>query len=291
MKDVKLVADISEQPITDYTTFWGKIKGDIEKQEDLVKYIKNIKSSLSNNIDDLKIKLSKLFTINDEYKIEGFSVNEDSEGVVEDFLVITDKKVISLPTKEITKTSQLINDGEGDFDSEGNINSFVTQSELDSIEIPTKTSQLTNDGDGISRFATEEYVDENGGKIDKIEVNGVEQEIVNKTVNINIVNSPLIVHMIPEDGREISDKTFGEIKEAFDLGKSVIFFSYSGGQGSIESTSSIMTYYSYSIYAGDYPSASGSVYTGVGGYNILIDYDHIPQTVEELDSCYLYMSY
>lgn len=54
------------------------------------------------------------------------------------------------------------------------------------IVVPTKTSDLTNDGDGQSPFATEDYVDTNGGKIDKIEVNGVEQQIVNKTVDITV---------------------------------------------------------------------------------------------------------
>lgn len=56
------------------------------------------------------------------------------------------------------------------------------------VEVPTKVSDLTNDGDGTtgSRFATESYVDENGGKIDKIKVNNVEQTISNKTVNITV---------------------------------------------------------------------------------------------------------
>ena len=51
---------------------------------------------------------------------------------------------------------------------------------------PTKTSDFTNDGDGTSNYATEDYVDLNGGKIDKIKVNNVEQTITNKEVNINV---------------------------------------------------------------------------------------------------------
>ena len=54
------------------------------------------------------------------------------------------------------------------------------------ISVPTKTSDLTNDGDGTSVFATETYVDTNGGKIDKIKVNDTEQAIANKTVNLTI---------------------------------------------------------------------------------------------------------
>lgn len=54
------------------------------------------------------------------------------------------------------------------------------------ITVPTKTSDIENDGDGESPFATEDYVDEFGGKIDTIKVNGVEQEIVDKTVDIAV---------------------------------------------------------------------------------------------------------
>ena len=53
---------------------------------------------------------------------------------------------------------------------------------------PTKLSDFTNDGDGTSgsRFATESYVTTNGGKIDKIKVNGTEQTITNKAVDITV---------------------------------------------------------------------------------------------------------
>lgn len=55
-------------------------------------------------------------------------------------------------------------------------------------EIPINMSELTNDGDGTtgSRYATEDYVSLNGGKIDKIMVDGIEQEIVNKEVDIDL---------------------------------------------------------------------------------------------------------
>ena len=53
---------------------------------------------------------------------------------------------------------------------------------------PTKLSDFTNDGDGTteSKFATEDYVNTNGGKIDKIKVNGTEQTIINKAVDITV---------------------------------------------------------------------------------------------------------
>ena len=54
------------------------------------------------------------------------------------------------------------------------------------LTIPTATSDLTNDGDGESPFATEDYVDENGGKIDVIKVNNTALPISNKSVNIDL---------------------------------------------------------------------------------------------------------
>lgn len=54
------------------------------------------------------------------------------------------------------------------------------------VTVPTSTSDLTNDGDGNSPFATEAYVGTNGGKIDKIQVNGTDQPITSKTVNITV---------------------------------------------------------------------------------------------------------
>lgn len=54
------------------------------------------------------------------------------------------------------------------------------------VEVPTATSDLTNDGDGTSNFATEAYVQQNGGKIDTISVNGTQQTITNKNVDITV---------------------------------------------------------------------------------------------------------
>lgn len=54
------------------------------------------------------------------------------------------------------------------------------------LTIPTSTSDLINDGDGTSDFATESYVDQNGGKIDVIQVNSTALPISNKTVNIDL---------------------------------------------------------------------------------------------------------
>ena len=54
------------------------------------------------------------------------------------------------------------------------------------VSVPTATSEITNDGDGSSLFATEDYVEQHGGKIDTISVNGTDQPITNKKVNIAV---------------------------------------------------------------------------------------------------------
>lgn len=59
------------------------------------------------------------------------------------------------------------------------------------LAIPTSTSDLTNDGDGESPFATEDYVDENGGKIDVIKVNNTALPISEKAVNIDLTDYAL----------------------------------------------------------------------------------------------------
>lgn len=75
------------------------------------------------------------------------------------------------------------------------------------VTVPTKVSDLTNDGDGTtgSRFATETYVDQNGGKIDKIKVNGTEQTITNKAVDITV---PTKVSDLTNDGDGTSGSEF-----------------------------------------------------------------------------------
>ena len=71
--------------------------------------------------------------------------------------------------------------------------------------IPTKTSDLTNNGDGTSNYATESYVDTNGGKIDKIFVNGNEQTISNKTINLSV---PTKLSDLTNDGNYVVDENY-----------------------------------------------------------------------------------
>ena len=222
IRDDKVVADVSTAPTEDYVTFWGKIKGDLLKQTDLIDYINKIKNGLNVSVEKLRLQLNRLSTIisgDDKHQIDKLYLECDSEGNLQNLVITTNDVTINLPVKEFleseyvnkdefnssvdelessieeleskipTSTSQLVNDGDGE-------SSFATQSYLEeyvnnaiSSEIPTKTSDLINDGDGTSQFATQEYVSENGGKIDVIKVNGVIQPIVDKTVNITIPKS------------------------------------------------------------------------------------------------------
>lgn len=74
-------------------------------------------------------------------------------------------------------------------------------------DLPAKTSDLTNDGDdGTSKFATEEYVDDNGGKIDSISINGTAQAIdSNKNVDLKIQEFAVFTY---------NQTTFAEIQAA-----------------------------------------------------------------------------
>ena len=72
---------------------------------------------------------------------------------------------------------------------------LVPVSKAVDVTVPTKVSDLTNDGDGTqgSAFATEDYVDQNGGKIDSISVNGTPQTIdANKNVDLDIPDGAFV---------------------------------------------------------------------------------------------------
>lgn len=73
------------------------------------------------------------------------------------------------------------------------------------ITVPTKTSDLTNDGNGTSNFATEAYVNQNGGKIDTISVNGTAQTITNKNVNLTV---PTKLSDLTNDGNFVTDASY-----------------------------------------------------------------------------------
>ena len=79
----------------------------------------------------------------------------------------------------------------------------VTDGDVDII-VPTKLSELDND----TKFATEDFVTTNGGKIDSISVNNVAQDILNKNVNIKVpVNTSEINNNSGYITKEVSDLT------------------------------------------------------------------------------------
>lgn len=124
-----------------------------------------------------------------------------------------------------TAVSELTNDGDGTQGSRFATENYVdanggkidkvkkngTEIQIDStdksvnITVPTKTSDVQNDGDGQSPFATEAFVGTNGGKIDKIKVNGSEQTITNKEVNITM---PTKLSDLTNDGDGTQGSTF-----------------------------------------------------------------------------------
>lgn len=80
------------------------------------------------------------------------------------------------------------------------------------VTVPTATSDLTNDGDGESPFATQEYVGTNGGKIDKITVNGTEQAITNKTVALTVPTA--VSDLTNDSGYQTASDVSGSITTA-----------------------------------------------------------------------------
>ncbi|MBQ7687175.1 MAG: hypothetical protein IJT28_08110 [Bacteroidaceae bacterium] len=92
-------------------------------------------------------------------------------------LTVTNKAVnVTVPTA----VSDLTNDS--GFQTASQVSTAISNA------LPTKTGDLTNNGDGStgSLYATQAWVNTNGGKIDTIKVNNTAQTITNKTVNITV---------------------------------------------------------------------------------------------------------
>lgn len=113
-----------------------------------------------NNEDQLDSVLDEVAQIDSEFDSVS-DIDSDLEKVVE---------VIIAPFESISVNGEHI-----EPDENKNVN----------IEIPTKTSGFENDGDGTSPYATEDFVETNGGKIDSISIDGVNQTIdENKNVDL-----------------------------------------------------------------------------------------------------------
>ena len=122
-------------------------------------------------------RLEQLFGTKDEVDAVDTKVDTLSDRV--DDIIAEGGEPNVLETVKVNNTTLPITDKAVNIDLSGY---------AETSDVPTKTSDLTNDGDGTSNFATESYVDTNGGKIDKIKVNNVEQTMTNKTVNIDLSN-------------------------------------------------------------------------------------------------------
>ena len=168
--------------------------------------------TLSDRVDDIVAEGGEPNTI-ESISVNGTTVTPDAN------------KNVALTTP--TSTSDLTNDGDGtsNFATEayvatngGKIDKIKvngTEQTIDTadksvnVTVPTKVSDLQNDGDGTSgsAFATEDYVDTNGGKIDKIKVNGAEQTISaqDKSVNITV---PTNLSQLQNDGDGTQGSTF-----------------------------------------------------------------------------------
>ena len=154
---------------TSLFTLMGKIealielfKQEISDKETLIVKVEELANKISEmHLDDAIIKIE---LINDKLVIT------ESDNNKYELDIFNSSKFVSLENDVNTlKTS--VNELSGTINNKANIS-----------DIPTKTSQLEND----SNFATQSYVQENGGKIDTISVNGTDQVITNKKVNISI---------------------------------------------------------------------------------------------------------
>lgn len=143
-----------------------------------------------------------------------------------------------------TATSNLTNDGDGtsnyatelyveshggkiDTVSVNGTAQTITNKNVN-ITVPVATSSLTNDGaDGTSPYASQAWVNENSGKIDKIKVNSVEQTITNKEVDLTV---PTKVSDLTNDsnfqtGAEVDTKISNALTSAMTYKGSVASYS------------------------------------------------------------------
>ena len=122
VKNTKVTANVtssSDKEQVEYVTFWGQLKGNLEKQTDLSKALSAIKRSI-NDLSTKYLRKQDKLTPGDNIAIE-----KNSE----------DDLVINGPTH----TSQLVNDENGDASSEGLFIPFTTLPEVEEVLEPIKT--------------------------------------------------------------------------------------------------------------------------------------------------------
>ena len=97
-------------------------------------------------------------------------------------------------------------------------------------------------------------------------------------------STPLIVTSYYDDGATFLDKTFGEIRQAFEAGRTVLLISDSSWETTLSVTLGNLSSVEY--YVDEY-SANGNVTFKSGGYSCAIP--EAPYTLEALDAQYPYM--
>ena len=149
----------------------------------IVAWIKQ-KFALDSDLDALDAKVDQIIAEGGEpnvietVKVNGTALTPVNKAV--DVTVPTEQNIRTYA--EETVDNMLLLGGDDTPASKGYVNDAVS-----GITVPTKTSDLTNDGDGQSNFATEDYVDQNGGKIDSISIDGTAQTIdANKNVALDL---------------------------------------------------------------------------------------------------------
>lgn len=117
--------------------------------------------------------------------------------------ITSNKNNISINANEIAALKTITSDQNSEIVTlKNNISEII-------VRDTTQDNRLTNIEEN---FATKEYVAENGGKIDKIAVNGVDQEIVDKRVNISIPDVGDLSNVVTLDSAQTitGPKTFTE---------------------------------------------------------------------------------
>lgn len=145
------------------------------------------------------------------------------------------------------------------------------------ITTPQRTSDLVNDGDGTSEFATEEYVDQNGGKIDSISINNVPQTIdQNKNVDLQIPPGASPSSTVPKmDGTAA-------------VGTETTFARGDHVHPSDTSKQDVLTFDTTPTAGSTNPVTSGGILTALGDYLTTQDAASTYATKQEVGSAMVY---
>lgn len=121
-------------------------------------------------METMKVDLTNYATIDFvtnsvKNKAEQSSLNATNQNVASNT-----SEIATLKANQKTKLSEMVSDAEHRTVTDSQINMW--DNKIDEVD--------------LEGYATEEYVNQNGGKIDKIYLNDVEQEIVNKEVHLEV---------------------------------------------------------------------------------------------------------